>query len=243
MRINRVIARFLFSIICAACLTLNTVASPIGLKLGIAASSFNYTDRGMDPYLGLDIDLRPYLGYDIQWVQLGDQNPLYAPFVSLCYSLKFSDKLFLRPEIGITQKGVNFNQFDYQRTIYEVRITYLNNSLALGYQLLNNYRFALEAYGGGTGALKLDAYKKVAHHQSPIEKQSLDNVRNYDFSLFLGIDVKWKIFNKNLMLDIQSFYGLTNIFYPIKNQPQLYRHTQQTKNAGLLLSLGYEFTK
>ena len=243
MQISRAINKFLLSIICLACFTSNILTSPIGVKLGVTASAFNYTNREMDPYLDFDIDLRPYLGYDIKWVQLGKQKPLFAPFASCFFNYKLSDRFFLRPEVGITQKGVVFNQYDYERVIYEVKITYLHMPLTLGYQVVKNDRFIAELYFGGAGALKLDAFKKVAHHNSQIQRHSLDNVRNYDFSLLLGFDFRWKLFDKYFMLDVQSFFGLTNIFYPIENQAQLYHRTQKTKNAGLFLSLGYEFTK
>lgn len=243
MQINRTINIFLFSIICLTSFAQNILASSIGVKLGVTASAFNYTDRVMYPYIAFDIDLRPYLGYDIKWVQLGKQKPLLAPFVSCFFNYKLTDRFFLRPEIGITQKGVVFNQNDYERIIYEVKITCLQIPLILGYQVVNKEHFIAELYLGGAGALKLDVYKNVAHHNSKIQHHDLDNVRNYDFSLLLGFDFKWKLFDKYFMFDVQGFFGLTDIFYPIENQAQLYHRTQKTKNAGLSLSLGYEFTK
>jgi len=243
MQIYRAINNFLLSIICFVCFTSNILASPIGVKLGVVASSFYYTDKVMDPYLDFDIDLRPYLGYDIKWVQLGEQKPLLAPFVSCFFDYKLTDRFFLRPEVGITQKGVVFKQYDYERIIYEVKITYLSVPLTLGYQVVKNDRFGVDLYLGGSGGLKLNAYKKVANHNSKTQHYDLDNVRNFDFSLLLGFDFKWKLFDKYFMFDIQSFFGLTNLFYPIENQARLYHHTQKTKNAGLFLSLGYEFKK
>lgn len=63
----------------------NMQASPIGVKLGFTAAAFSYTDRQMEPYKDLEIDLRPYLGYDIKWVQLGEQKPLIAPAFQLLF--------------------------------------------------------------------------------------------------------------------------------------------------------------
>ena len=234
----------LFLILCLSSLAPDILASPFGVKLGVTASAFNYTNRSMEPYLDFDVDLRPYLGYDIKWVQLGEQKPLLAPLVSCFFEYEFADRFFLRPEVGITQKGVVFNQYDYERIIYEVKITYLHIPLTIGYQFVQKDRFAIELYMGGAGAFKLNAFKKVGYHNSQIHYTKLENVRDYDFSLLFGFVVKWKLFDKYFLCDIQSFLGLTDIFYPIKeNQAQLYHHTQKTKNTGLIISLGYEFTK
>jgi hypothetical protein len=243
MQINRIVFRSLIVILCFFSFPMRMLASTIGIKLGVTASTFHYTDREMDPYIDFDVDLRPYLGYDIEWVQLGEQKPLFAPFASCYYDYKFADKFFLRPEVGIMQKGVVFNQYIYERIIYEVKITYLQIPLTIGYQVMNKDHFIVEFYMGGSGALKLNASKKVGYHNSNIQHFKINNVRNYDFSLLFGLDVKWKLFDKYFMFDIQTFIGLTDIFYPIENQSQLYQHTQKTKNTGLTLSLGYEFKK
>ena len=229
-------------------LFLSTFAShlrsfPVGIKLGFSASSFRYSNSVMEPYLGFDIDLRPYLGYDIKWVQLGAQKPLLAPAFSCFYDYEFADRFFLRPEVGITQKGVVFNQYDYERIIYEVKITYVRFPLTFGYQLINKDHFILDLYTGGAGALKLDAYKKVGYHNSPAKRHTLDNVGDYDFSVLAGFDIKWQFKNQYFIFDVQSCFGLTDIFHPIENQAQLYHQTKKIKNTGFFLSLGYEFTR
>jgi hypothetical protein len=207
---NRTSEILRISILCLYIFTANVLASSISIKFGVAASAFNYTDRVMVPYLDYDIDLRPYLGYDIEWVQLGKQKPLLAPYVSCFYNYKFADKFSLRPEVGITQKGVVFNQYDYERIVYKVKINYLQFPLTLGYQVMNNDYFIVDLYAGGAGAIKLNAFKKVGYHNSQIQHVKLENVHNYDFSLLFGFYVKWKLF---------------------------------VKNAGLVLSLGYELTR
>ncbi|MBN2287256.1 MAG: PorT family protein [Tissierellales bacterium] len=229
--------------LCFVVIATNTAASPIGIKVGVAASAFNYTDRVMVPYIDYDIDLRPYLGYDIEWVQLGEQKPLLSPFVSCFFHYKFADKFFVRPEVGVMQKGVVFNQYDYERIIYEVKISYLQFPLTLGYQVVNKDYFIVELYAGGAGAFKLNALKKVGYHNSQIHHIKLNNICNFDFSWLFGFNIKWKLFEKYFLFDVQSFIGLTDIFYPIENQIQLYQRTQKTKNAGLVISLGYEFTR
>lgn len=240
---NRTARIVIVSMLCFWYSVPNTLAAPVGVKLGFTASTFYYTDRTMDPYLGFDIDLRPYLGYDIEWVQLGNQKPLFSPNIGCYLDYSIADRIILRPEIGITQKGVVFNQYDYERIIYEVRLTYVHIPLTIGYQALKTDHYIFELYAGGAAAFKLHASKRVGSHDSRIQSITLDNVRKFDFSLLFGFNVKWDLIGKTFMCDVQGFYGLTDIFDPIDNQARLYHHTQKTKITCISLSLAYEFTK
>lgn len=165
------------------------------------------------------------------------------PLFSCYFDYKFAGRFFLRPEVGITQKGVVFNQYDYERIIYEVKITYLQFPLTLGYQVVSKDHFIVELNAGTAGAFKLNAFKNVGSPSSHDHHIKLKNIRNYDFSLLVGFNVKWKLWEKYFLFDVTSFIGLTNILNPIDTKVHLYSHTQKTKNAGLVLSLGYEITK
>ena len=67
----------------------NVASAQIGFKLGLAASSFSYKNK-LYPDLGFEVDLRPYLGYDIEWIQTGDQKPIFSPYISIFYSDKWN---------------------------------------------------------------------------------------------------------------------------------------------------------
>jgi hypothetical protein len=241
MPINQYKKALILSILYFIILLPTCAAHSIGIKLGVSSFSFNYTDRNMDPYLEYDIDLRPYLGYDIEWVQLGEQNPLFAPYFGFYYDKQITKRLFFRPEISLIQKGVNFNQYDYERIIYQVKIYYLELPLSIGFQFFQKNKFLSEIYLGGSSAIKLHGFKRVGYHNSKVKNTELNNISNFDFSLIFGIDIKWKLFKSFFLFDMRGFIGIHDIFNPIKNQPQLYYQTQKTKNTGLIISLGYEF--
>ena len=96
-----------------------------GFKVGLTMANFSYTDMGPEPDLNYEVDLRPYLGYDIEWVQLGKQKPVLSPYLSLYHSFELGKSFYIRPELSFIQKRVNFNKFEYEKVIYKVKISYL----------------------------------------------------------------------------------------------------------------------
>ncbi len=217
-----------------------TKAQP-GIKLGGTISNFYYTDKEMNPYLAFDIDLRPYLGYDIEGAQLGEQKPVIYPYLGVYYNFQFSKRFGLRPEICFTQKGVSFSQSEYEDVVYKVKISYLEVPLSVGYAFIQKEKFMSEIYLGGYAAFKIKAVKKVGTHYTEPEKTELNSVENFDAGIHLGLNLKFKFFEKFFLFDMRVFQGLTNIFYMPQDYPSMYFETQKTKITGFNLTLGYEF--
>lgn len=218
-----------------------TSNAQFGVKLGTTFSNFYYTDKTMNPDLTFEVDLRPYLGYDVYWVQLGKQKAVYSPFIGVCYNYQFSKRFSLQPALSFTQKGVSFSQFEYERVIYKVKISYLEIPLSIAYKFIKKEKFISEMYLGGFGAFKLKAIKKVAVGASPTEKIKIDNVNNFDAGIHFGLTFKYRLAEDFLLLDFRIFNGFSDIFYMPDDQPELYHSTQKTKITGFNLTLGYEF--
>ncbi len=212
-----------------------------GIKIGSTASSFYYTDTKPEPYQDFEIDLRPYLGYDIESIQTTDQKPLISPYIGVYYNLALTQQIGLRPELSFTQKGVNFSHTDYERIVYKVLISYLEFPLSVTYQFLQKEKSIGEFYFGGYAAYKINAVKKVASHNSSIEKTKLNSVKNFEGGLHSGVNYKHKFFNKIFFIDLRVFIGLNNIFEKPEDWTSIYYDTQKTKNTGINLSVGYEF--
>lgn len=217
------------------------VNGQIGVKIGSTASSFYYTDIIPNPYQDFDIDLRPYLGYDIELAQTSDQKPLFSPYFSIFYTFNLAKRLGLRPELDFTQKGVNFSQFDYERIIYKVRISYIEIPLSLTYQFLQKEKSISEFYFGGYAAIKINAVKKVASHNSSIEKTNLNSAKIFEGGIHLGVNYKHMFFNKIFLIDLRVFMGLNNMFEMPEDWTSIYYDTQKIKITGINLSVGYEF--
>jgi len=239
--------RFNGSVICVSVLLLvfillsEETKAQFGFKAGVSSSNFVYTDREMDPDLSFDIDLRPYLGYDIEWVQLGEQGPLISPYLGAYFNYQFGKRFVLRPELSFVQKGVRYDQREYEDITYRVKITYLEIPVSVALQYIKKENFISELYFGGYGSLKLKAVKKVGYHNSEITTTKLNAVNTFDAGILLGLDFKRRISQGFLVLDVRMFYGLTNVFHMPDDETAIYYSTQKTKITGIYLTLGYEF--
>lgn len=225
----------------ALCVFHLSTNAQFGFKLGTTVSSFYYSDTKPNPNIGYDIDLRPYLGYDIEWVQLGNQKPVMYPYLGSFYNFQFSNWFSLQPELSFTQKGVSFSQNEYEQITYKVKISYLEMPLSMAFKFINKEKFFSAFILGGYGAYKLSGIKIVASHNSGKEKTKIDCIENFEAGYHLGLNFKQVIFDQDILFEIRFFQGLTDLFYMPADQPKLYYETQKTKSTGFHISLGYAF--
>jgi len=212
-----------------------------GVKIGLTTSSFTYTNTPPYPDLTYEVDLRPYLGYDISMIQLQDQNPLFSPYLSLFYSFNCTQRLSIRPELSFTQKGVSFDHSEYEKTIYKVKISYLELPISLLYKIRLDKSLSFDLYGGGFVACKIKGIKKTETPLEGEEVNQLDNVNDLDAGIHIGFATKYLIGNQNILFDIRVFQGFGDVFDLIQNDARLYNTVQGVKNTGINLSIGYEF--
>ena len=150
-----------------------------GIKIGTSVSSFYYTGNSPVPYNDYDIDLSPFIGYDIKLVQAESQKPLFSYFISIYRMFYLTEKFGLRPELSFSQKGVDFSQHEYERIIYKVKISYLEIPLSATYQLRQTDKSEWEIYAGGYGALRLNAFKLVSTQTSEDYRRKVYAVKTF----------------------------------------------------------------
>ncbi len=217
------------------------VKAQLGVRAGVNVASIFYTDTNMDPNLSYDIDLRPFLGYDIMWLQLGDQKPIVCPIIGIYYNWQFANRFAIRSGIEYTQKGVNFSQYEYEEITYRVKINYLELPVSIAATIVNKERFKFDFYSGTFGAFKLNAFKKVETATSDLKKSEVKNVQNWDAGLLFGIDFKFKVKENFLVLDISNLVGLKDIYKQVSDDPILYNNIQKIKTTSFVITIGYEF--
>jgi hypothetical protein len=191
--------------------------------------------------LDFDIDLRPYLGYDIEFVQLGEQKPLFSPYLAVYYNYLPIERLFIRPELAYHQKGGSFNQNEYEDITYQVKINYLELPVSVGYSILNKPGFTWDLYLGGYVALNVKAIKRTGYYQSEPEKTTLDNASTLDGGLHIGTDFKYRVGENYILLDFRAFMGLANTLTVPEDQVVIYESVQDVRLTGFTFALGYEF--
>lgn len=228
-------------ILCSTLFFTNTLPAQIGLKMGLSISNFKYDGGSFTPYQGYEADLRPYLGYDIEWVQLTDQKPNLGPYLGVYYAFAFAKRFSIQPELSFTQKGVNFSQAEYQNIKYKVKINYLELPLSVTCNYLIKEKFIGALYAGGFGSIRLNAVKKIETPYTELSKTSLDNAKSFEGGVHMGLNFKYAVSDQLLFLDIKYCHGLSDVFYANDDQIRIYEEAQNVRNLGLNFSIGYEF--
>ena len=214
-------------------------SAQVGFKFGLSASSFTFRNA-LVPEGEYELDLRPYLGYDIEWVQFGEQKPIFFPYFSIYVPCRISGRFSVVPELSFLQKGVSFNQSEFERIVYQVKINYLEVPLSLTYSWMKKKKSRSDLYLGGYGSLKIRAVKRTATHFSPLEVSVLSQVNRFEVGIHGGFNYMQTIAGHHFLIDLRIFHGLTNIFSLPEEQTPIYHQVQSFSNTGFLISIGYE---
>ena len=210
-----------------------------GFRGGVSISNFYHVDR-LSPEFDYMVDFRPYLGYDIEFVQLHSQKPLVAPFFGVYYSWQNDSRWGFRPELDFTYRGVDFSHTDHERLTYKVRINYLEIPFSFFYQFIQKEIALLELYFGGYAAFKTQATKKVAVNQGWSHISIIQSARDLDGGIHIGGNYKQKISESLILFDIRIYLGFTQVFSIPEDWTPLYFKNQKIKSTGVNLTLGYE---
>ena len=216
------------------------VKAQVGFKMGVTTSTFYYPGNSPTPYDGYEIDLRPYLGYDVGLVQTNPQKPLTSLYISVFKRIELSERIGFQPEISFSQKGVDFSNSKYESIIYKVKINYLDIPLSLSYQYLQKEKTVSNCYIGGFTSFRINSIKKTTSHNSPTQKKSFNAVKNFDFGVHAGVDLKYRLKNHFLLFDIRFFLGLNDVLFIPEGWTNIYYESHKTKITGINLSIGYE---
>lgn len=212
-----------------------------GFRTGTTVSSFYYPGSSPVPYQDYDVDLRPFLGYDVELVQTGPQKPLISNCTGVFYNFNLVHRLGLRPELNFTQKGVNFSRFDYEKIIYKVRISYLELPVSLTYKFIQKANSLAELYFGGYGAYSIRATKITAFTDTSPGRIKITSVRDFEAGLHTGFTYKYGVLDGFILFDLRLFLGLTDIFELPDGWTNMYFDNHKTRITGLHFSAGYEF--
>jgi len=215
----------------------------VGIRLGVDISSFYYTDLNLDPDFDYEVDLRPYLGYDIRWVQFGAQKPVYYPSFGVFYKHRISNRFHFQQELVFKSKGVSFDQNSYNDIIYNVKINSLEYPVSLLYQPVRKENFILSLLLGGFGSYNVSAIKKT---KSPIDdtvnKRPIKTIKNFDGGIHTGMVFSPKIHGKFIHFNLKIYMGLSDIFKQDSLGVNIYHSTQKTKITGIKFSIAYEIS-
>lgn len=210
------------------------VFAHIGIKAGMSISGLLLSsEREYNDY-------RPFLGYEVAWLQNEDAPPRFGLQVGVFYVVDISKYFTLQPELFYAARGLNFANSFLDDTAYRVKISYLELPLNMHYKLLSKNSFKLSLFTGPYFALKLSA-RKVVQTWKKEEITKLDNVKNFDYGSVFGTSVEFRPLNQQLSLDLRLNFGLASIMKTLEGGTRLYDDAGAVKNISFIILAGYKF--
>ena len=220
---NRLLIIILLSIIVVP------IKSQIGIKGGPALSDIIFTVEGQIPYLGYGTN------------SLKSKIPNLTFQFGVFKTFKLSNKLEFQPEILYVKKGLNYSaNYIYDDISYLIKIHYLEVPLLLKYNLFNIGKNQLSVLFGPYASYAFKNIRIIETDNSKI-KEKMPNIRNFDLGVTVSLSYNFSLYNKKLVIDLRTSYGLVNILdFEERFIPQYYAPTDDlARNVYNVFTLGY----
>lgn len=102
----------------------NIALAQFGVKGGVSTSGLLSKHR----------DFRPFIGYEVDWVQNGVSNPRIGFQVGAFYCLNISRNFVFQPELSYSQRGYYFDQTPLYDTKIKINLSYVELPFLLKYR-------------------------------------------------------------------------------------------------------------
>jgi len=111
---------FLLGISLLVFMPLNAAWSQFGLKGGLAVSGFQLSQNSSS---STGNDYRPFLGYEVEWLQEGDASGADLGLqIGIFYAKDFSKYFAVQPELYYSQRGLHFYQTELYNSNYSLEV-------------------------------------------------------------------------------------------------------------------------
>ena len=175
-----------------------------GIKGGLSVSALQSSKE----------DYRPFLGYEVGWIQDGISNPVFGLQLGVFYTLKLSRSFNFQPEFYYSQRGYQFDQTPLYNTNYNLHINYLELPVLFEYKLPFDWGFKPGIIAGPFAALKISRNKQIQFADEEITA-AVSSVNNFDYGLVFALGAEFNVWNGQIILDLRINWGFSNVM----NQP------------------------
>ena len=206
------------------------ISAQPGIKAGISISALQSSEE----------DFRPFLGYEVLWLQDGTSNPVSGLQLGLFYSMKISDEFYFQPELYFSQRGYQFDQTPLYNTNYTLRINYLELPALLEYRLPTNWSFNPVILAGPFAALKLKSHK-IIRIENEEASGDVSSVNDMDYGFIFALSAKITAWNGEIIFDLRVNWGLANIMEQPDEFISLSDNPGTVKTRAITLMTGYHF--
>lgn len=206
------------------------ISSQPGLKGGISISALQSSKE----------DFRPFLGYEVSWLQDGVSNPTLGLQLGAFYTFKFSDAFNLQPEIYFSQRGYQLDQTPLYNANYSLQINYFELSGLLEYYLPLSWSFHPVIMVGPFAAIKLSSNKKIRILDERISSD-ISSIKASDYGLVFGLGSEFNAWGGQVIFDLRINWGFSNIMLQPDDFINLSDDPGEVKTRAITLMTGYRF--
>jgi len=201
----------------------------LSVKGGIAASGFRFSPD--DAATSQEIDFRPFLGYEVSWVQYGTSNPHIGFQLGVSYGARLSGNLSVQPELHFAQRGYRFDEIKLYNTSYQLKVHYLQIPLLLKYALPFDWVMRPGLLLGPYVSFRVSASRTI-EIWGKRDTRSVSAVNSLDYGLVCAVDGEFSAWSQMVGVELRFDLGLARAL----SQPQEY--TVLNENPGTVRVLG-----
>lgn len=210
---------FLLGISLLVLMPLNAAWGQFGLKGGLALSGFQLTQNSSST---TGNDYRPFLGYEVEWLQEGDAaKPDLGWQIGVFYVKTISRYFAVQPELFYSQRGLHFYQTELYNSAYSLAVDYVEVPVLLKFKIPLNWSVKPGLFGGPYAAFKLRANRTLRIEEEQNTRR-VSSVNALDYGLVFGITSEFPAWSRQLLFEIRCNWGLASMMTQPKEFIDLY---------------------
>jgi len=202
----------------------------LGVKGGIAVSGFRLSPD--DAGISQEIDFRPFLGYEVGWIQHGTSNPDIGFQLGVSYAARLSEDLSVQPELHFAQRGYSFEQIERYNTSYRLKVHYLQIPLLLTYRLPLDWAVRPGLLLGPYMSFRLSASRTI-EIWGKRDTKSVSAVNFLDYGLLFAVDGEFSAWSQAVGVELRFDLGLASAL----SRPQEYTALNENPGTVRVLAL------
>jgi hypothetical protein len=207
----------------------NFFAQP-GIKGGLSVSALQSSNE----------EYRPFLGYEVAWVQHGTSNPILGLQLGVFYRIKLSNSFSLQPELYFSQRGYKFDQIQLYNTSYRLNINYLEVPILFEYKIPVDWSFRPGIIIGPFIALKLNSNKKIKIGDEEVSG-AISSINDFDYGVLLALGTELDGLGGSITLDLRLNWGLSNMMSQPNEYISISDDPGNVQTRAITLMVGYRF--
>lgn len=227
-------------IVLFALLLSNTGAgfAQLSVKGGMTLSGFKLSPG--DAGSSQEIDFRPFLGYEVGWVQYGTSNPDIGLQLGVSYTARLSEDISVQPELYYAQRGYRFEEIPLYNTSYRLKVQYLQIPFLLKYRLPLDWAVSPCLLVGPYASFRLSANRTIDIWGGR-DTKSVSAVNALDYGIVFAIDTEFSAWSQKIGSEIRFDLGLASALSQPKEYTSVIENPGTVRVLALSIMLSYRF--